>query len=113
MRNLLALFLMVFAATSPSWAVSGQKVFETYCWGCHHQTAMAFGPPFAQIASQRDAATIRAMISDPESVSRTLGYRRNAMPKLPLREEELQAITAYILSYKPQTAESNTPKAVK
>ncbi len=113
MRNLLALFLMVFALTSPSWAVSGKKVFETYCWGCHHQTAVAFGPPFEQIASKRDAATIRAMISAPESVSKTLGYRRNAMPKFTLKEEELQAITEYILSYKPKTAESNTTKAAK
>ena len=74
---------------------------------------MAFGPPFEQIASQRDAATIRAMISDPQSVSKTLGYRRNAMPKFTLKEEELQAITEYILSYKPKTAESNTTKAAK
>ncbi len=113
MRNLPALFLMVVVLTSPSWAVSGKKVFETYCWGCHHQTAVAFGPPFAQIASKRNAATIRAMISDPNSVSKTLGYRRNAMPKFTLKEEELQAITAYILSYKPKTAESNTTKAAK
>ena len=113
MRNLSVLFLMVFAVTSPGWAISGKKVFETYCWGCHHQTAVAFGPPFEQIASQRDAATIRAMISDPKSVSRALGYRRNAMPKLTLTEEELQAITAYILSYKPKTAETNTTRVAQ
>ena len=101
---------MLAALTTSLWAVSGKKVFETYCWGCHHQTAVAFGPPFAEIASKRDAATIRAMITDPASVSKTLGYTRNAMPKFQLKEDEMQAITQYILSYKP---ESNTSKAVK
>ncbi len=111
-KGWILLFVMV-AVTSSAWAISGKKVFETYCWGCHHQTAVAFGPPFEQIASQRDAATIRAMISDPKSVSRALGYRRNAMPKLTLTEEELQAITAYILSYKPKTAEANTTRVAQ
>jgi mono/diheme cytochrome c family protein len=87
-------------------ATDGKKVFEAYCWGCHHQTAVAFGPPFSEIASKRDAATIRAMITDPEAVSKTLGYSRNAMPAFQLKEVEMRAITAYILSYK----ETNTTK---
>jgi mono/diheme cytochrome c family protein len=78
----------------------GKKVFETYCWGCHHQTAVAFGPPFSAIASKRTAEEIRAMITDPEAVSKVLGYKRNAMPALKLTPEELKAITAYILSFK-------------
>ena len=93
--------LCMFALLSPLLqAESGKKVFETYCWGCHHQTAVAFGPPFSEIAAKRDAATIRAMISDPDAVSKVLGYTRNAMPAFQLKEEELEAITAYILSYK-------------
>ncbi len=110
MRSILALFVMLVVSTTSLWAVSGKKVFETYCWGCHHQTAVAFGPPFAEIAAKRDLATIRAMITDPEAVSKTLGYRRNAMPKIQLNEDEMQAITHYILSYKPKTKSS---KAVK
>ncbi len=82
-------------------ASSGKKVFETYCWGCHHQTAVAFGPPFEEIASKRNRDEIRAMISDPALVSQSFGYRRNAMPPFQLSEENLTAITNYILSYKP------------
>ena len=91
-------------------ATDGKKVFETYCWGCHHQTAVAFGPPFEQIARKRSASEIRAMITDPKSVSKVLGYKRNAMPSFKLKEGELQAITQYILSYKPKdtnTTDSN------
>jgi mono/diheme cytochrome c family protein len=85
-------------------AVSGKKVFETYCWGCHHQTAVAFGPPFVEIASKRSAEEIQAMITDPEGVSKVFGYKRNAMPPFKLNKEELEAITKYILSYKPKAS---------
>ena len=88
----------------------GKKVFETYCWGCHHQTAMAFGPSFTTIASQRTAQEIEAMITDPVGVSKVFGYKRNAMPALKLKPEELQAITAYIISFKNTSDENNTSK---
>ena len=81
-------------------SVEGKKVFETYCWGCHHQTAVALGPPFKEIANKRNADEIRAMITDPKSISKVLGYNRNAMPTLKLSEDELTAITKYILSFK-------------
>jgi mono/diheme cytochrome c family protein len=87
--------------------VSGKKVFETYCWGCHHQTSEAFGPPFEQIASKRTKEEIRAMIANPKAVSKMFGYKRNAMPAFNLKEDELKAITNYILSYKPKNGKSD------
>jgi mono/diheme cytochrome c family protein len=105
MRWLVMAGLFVVLSVSAH-ALEGKKVFETYCWGCHHQTAVAFGPPFAEIAAKRDAATIRAMITDPVAVYKTLGYARNAMPPFVLKEDEMQAITAYVLSFK----ETNTTK---
>jgi mono/diheme cytochrome c family protein len=86
--------------------ISGKKVFETYCWGCHHQTSEAFGPPFEQIASKRTKEEIRAMIADPKAVSKIFGYKRNAMPSFTLKEDELEAISNYILSYKPKDSNS-------
>jgi len=81
-------------------ATEGKKVFETYCWGCHHQTAVAFGPPFEEIASKRTVSEIKAMIIDPKNVSKIFGYSRNAMPSFKLSDENLTAITNYILSFK-------------
>ena len=98
-RAITSLFSLMFIS-SLLYADSGKKVFESYCWGCHHQTATAFGPSFAKIASKRSAEEIKAMITDPESVSKLFGYKRNAMPKLNLKANELNAITEYILSYK-------------
>jgi mono/diheme cytochrome c family protein len=100
MKRAAILFLTGLCAILPVSAVEGKKVFETYCWGCHHQTAVAFGPPFTQIAAKRSAEEIQAMITDPESVSKAFGYKRNAMPPFKLSKEELEAITRYILSYK-------------
>ncbi len=87
------------------YAQSGKKVFETYCWGCHHQTAEAFGPSFEVIASKRTEDEIRGMITDPASISKIFGYKRNAMPPFKLTEEEMNALTAYILTFKPKMKE--------
>jgi len=99
--KLIIIFISILIS-SISYATEGKKVFETYCWGCHHQTAVAFGPPFSQIASKRNADEIKAMITDPKSVSKVFGYKRNAMPPFRLNPQELEAITRYILSYKPK-----------
>ncbi len=98
-RAITSLFLLIIISSLVS-AENGKKVFESYCWGCHHQTATAFGPSFKEIASKRTAQEIKAMITDPEGVSKEFGYKRNAMPKLNLKADELNAITEYILSYK-------------
>ena len=96
----LILFTYTLLSANEGQTPEGKKVFETYCWGCHHQTAMAFGPSFSTIASQRSAEEIKAMITDPVGVSKVLGYKRNAMPSLKLTPKELSAITNYILSFK-------------
>ena len=92
--------LIVYLSTTSLFAIDGKSVFETYCWGCHHQTAEAFGPSFEEIASKRTANEIKAMITDPKSVSKVLGYKRNAMPKFRLSDENLSSISNYILSFK-------------
>jgi len=96
----LSIIALLLITNSTIFAKNGKKVFETYCWGCHHQSAEAFGPSFTQIASKRGENEIRAMITDPNSVSKILGYKRNAMPKIKLSEEELKLITQYILSFR-------------
>jgi len=111
MKKIILAISLMMPFTSSLYAENGKKVFETYCWGCHHQTAVAFGPPFTEIASKRSAEEIQAMITDPAAVSKVFGYQRNAMPPFKLTAEELKAITAYILSFKPEKAdEANTTK---
>jgi len=96
--GVMAVGICALFAGSP---VSGEKLFKAYCWGCHHQTAEAFGPSFRSIANQRTPEQIMAQIVDPESVSKTLGYRRNSMPAFnDLNATQIKALTDFIISFK-------------
>ena len=77
------------------------QVFKGYCWGCHHQTAQAFGPSFKEIANKRKKDEIIAQITDPKDTYKLLGYKRNSMPSFnDLNTSQLNAIVSYILSFK-------------
>lgn len=78
----------------------GERVFKTYCWGCHHQLSEAFGPSFAEIASKRSYDEIQAYILDPESMYKAFGYKRTVMTKLKLTDKEREEVAKYILLYK-------------
>ena len=82
-------------------AQEGEKLFKEYCWGCHHQTAEAFGPSFRSIANRRNVETIMAMMTDPEATSKALGYRRNSMPAFDdLTPEQKSSLADYIMQFK-------------
>ncbi len=98
--NKITILLLLFSVLLFSDTLTGKKVFETYCWGCHHQTAMAFGPPFNQIAAKRTKAEIEAYIASPKSMYKAFGYKRTVMTQLHLNAKELDLISDYILSYK-------------
>jgi cytochrome c551/c552 len=78
----------------------GKKIFETYCWGCHHQSAVAFGPSFTEIAQKRTLDEIQAYILSPESMYKSFGYKRTAMTKVDLNDKERESVSKYVLSYK-------------
>jgi len=76
-------------------------VFKEYCWGCHHQTAQAFGPSFTEIAQHRKKSEIIAQIVAPQDTYKQLGYKRNSMPAFnDLNTSQLNLIANYILSFK-------------
>ncbi|SNZ10346.1 Cytochrome c [Persephonella hydrogeniphila] len=83
----------------------GKDVFLAKCWGCHHQTQSAFGPSFKWIVNHRSKDIIISHIMNPEATYKQLGYKRNAMPRLDLSEEELKAIVSYMMEFK--DAENN------
>ena len=91
---------MAFCTLLSSNELDGKKVFETYCWGCHHQTAVAFGPPFTEIADKRSYEEIQAYILEPKAMYKAFGYKRTVMTQLKLNDKEIEAITDYILTYK-------------
>ena len=94
------IFLLSLSSLLFSSETDGKKVFETYCWGCHHQTAVAFGPPFTEIANKRSKDEIEAYIIEPKAMYKAFGYKRTVMTQLKLNDKEIAALSEYILSYK-------------
>jgi len=94
------LIILLFSISLHAQVLDGKKVFETYCWGCHHQTAVAFGPPFTEIADKRTKEEIQAYIIEPKAMYKQFGYKRTVMTQLKLNDEEINALADYILSYK-------------
>ncbi len=81
--------------------VLGERLFKEYCWGCHHQTAEAFGPSFKNIANKRNKGEIVAQIIDPANTSGRLGYKRSSMPAFDdLNATEVDLLADFILSFK-------------
>lgn len=100
-RAYIAIAVLVGVGVLNANDVSGEDIFKEYCWGCHHQSAEAFGPSFKSIANRRTKAQIMAQIADPEHTYKSLGYKRNSMPSFSdLNESQLEAITEYIMSFK-------------
>ncbi|WP_456401521.1 c-type cytochrome [Hydrogenimonas sp.] len=93
--------LIVSASAMFLHADEGERLFKAYCWGCHHQTAEAFGPSFRTIASKRDRSEIIAQIVNPKGMYKILGYSRNSMPAFDdLKPNELEALADYIMKFK-------------
>jgi len=97
-KKYLLILLLVVSLYSDT--LDGKKVFETYCWGCHHQTAVAFGPSFSSIAKKRTKEEIMAYIISPKSMYKEFGYKRTVMTQFHLNHDELEAISNYILLQK-------------
>ncbi len=100
-RKLLYLSFLVSLSYGAS-LDSGEKVFRAYCWGCHHETSVAFGPSFSQIASKRTKGEIQGYIVAPKSMFEQFGHKRTVMPSFgdTLTQDEINKITKFILSFK-------------
>ncbi len=99
-KNLIIILFLIGVSLSAKESLA-IKVFQTYCWGCHHQTAQAFAPSFESIANKRTRAQIVAQILSPKTSYKKLGYKINSMPSFSdLNTSQLNAIVAYIQSYK-------------
>ncbi len=101
MRHLIFITILLLSTTSFANESEGEKLFKEYCWGCHHQTSMAFGPSFKEIANKRNDGEMISQIIDPVNTYKQLGFKRNAMPPFnDLSMEEVKALVEFIKSYK-------------
>ena len=100
MKKIIVILCVVYLSANS--LQTGKEVFRAYCWGCHHQSAVAFGPSFKFIATNRTTAQIKGHIIAPKSMYEILGYKRSVMPSFAdvLNDKELEYITDFILKQK-------------
>jgi mono/diheme cytochrome c family protein len=75
--------------------LAGAAVFERVCAACHRFGEKLVGPPLDAVVPKYhdDPAALKAFLRNP--VKRDPAYP--AMPKLPLSEAEIEAVSAYLL----------------
>ena len=76
---------------------NGKKLHLANCAICHTTNGgMAFGKDFNIVSYTRKKEDIKAYMKDPYENFKRFGYDANAMPTLPLKENEIEDIADYI-----------------
>ena len=80
----------------------GKAVFAANCATCHKVNGgSALGPDMNIVSYTRRTAEIEYYVRDPYSLAKTFGYSANAMPTLPLEDQEFKDVADYIDSLQP------------
>ena len=81
---------------------AGEKVYKENCAICHTITGGGgMGPDFNMVAYTRHKEEIEYYAKDPYSLYKTFGYSANAMPTLPLEDQQFKDVADYISSLQP------------
>jgi len=80
----------------------GRAVYTANCAICHTVNGgRALGPDFNLVAYTKTKEEIAAYAKDPYANYQKFGYSANAMPTLPLEDEEFRDVADYISSLQP------------
>jgi mono/diheme cytochrome c family protein len=80
----------------------GKAVYASNCAMCHTVNGgRAMGPDFNLVSYTKTKEEIAAYAKDPYSLYDKFGYSANAMPTLPLEDEEFKDVADYISSLQP------------
>lgn len=81
---------------------AGKKVYKANCAMCHTVNGgAALGPDFNIVSYTRRTEEIEHYVKDPYSLAETFGYSANAMPTLPIEDQEFKDVAEYISSLHP------------
>jgi mono/diheme cytochrome c family protein len=81
---------------------AGEKVYKENCAVCHTVNGgSALGPDFNIVSYTRHKKDIENYAKDPYSLFEKFGYSANAMPTLPLEDQEFRDVADYISSLQP------------
>jgi len=80
----------------------GKIVYANNCGICHTiNGGSGLGPDFNMVSYTRHKEEIEYYAKDPYSLYATFGYEANAMPTLPLEDQEFKDVAEYIDSLQP------------
>ena len=78
---------------------AGEKVYKENCAICHTiNGGGGMGPDFNMVSYSRYKEEIEYYAKEPYNLYKTFGYSANAMPTLPLEDEQFKDVAEYISS---------------
>ena len=102
MKKLLISMTLLTATTLIADVQAGEKVYKENCAMCHSINGrQMMGPDFNMVAYTRHKEEIEYYAKDPYSMYKAFGYSANAMPTLPLEDQQFKDVADYISSLQP------------
>jgi mono/diheme cytochrome c family protein len=99
MKRATILLSLLVGTTLFADVAKGEKVYKANCAICHTVDGRGgLGPDFNMVSYQRTKEEIMEYAKDPYSLSEKFGYSSNAMPTLPLTDQEFKDVADYISS---------------
>ncbi len=101
MKLLISLFIITVAVLNAD-IENGKDVYAQNCGNCHRTDMKGgMGEDFNIVSYNRKKADIVKYVTSPVDMFREFGYASNAMPKIPLSEEQIKDVSEYINSLQP------------
>jgi mono/diheme cytochrome c family protein len=98
----LIISLFIFAFTLNANIENGKDVYAQNCANCHRTDMKGgMGKDFNIVSYNRTKEEIMAYATAPQAMYKQFGYNANAMPKLPLHENDIRDVGEYINSLQP------------
>jgi len=102
MKTLLVSLSLLTVTSLMADVKAGEKIYKENCAICHTiNGGSALGPDFNMVAYSRKPEKIAAYAKDPYSLFKEFGYSANAMPTLPLEDQQFKDVADYISSLQP------------
>ena len=102
MKKITLFILLLTVSTLSADIKAGEKVYKENCAICHTiNGGSALGPDFNIVSYTRKKEEIANYAKDPYSLYEAFGYSANAMPTLPLEDQQFKDVAEYISSLQP------------
>ena len=102
MKQIIILLIFLTGTTLLADIEKGKDVFAANCATCHKVNGgRALGPDMNIVSYTRKKEKIMQYAKDPYSLYEEFGYSANAMPTLPLEDQEFKDVADYISSLQP------------